>query len=98
MKENGDENINSLNSQNLNTTNNSSNSTSSNNEIKTPTPIINPELQTIKSNNNNQKIEKPKEKEVEKFKMEIPNRQKIQYNEDMENLIDISNEIEMITE
>ena len=73
MKEKGDENINSLNSQNLNTTNNSSNSTSSNNEIKTPTPIINPELQTIKSNNNNQKIEKPKEKEVEKFKMEIPN-------------------------
>ena len=98
MKEKGDENINSLNSQNLNTTNNSSNSTSSNNEIKTPTPIINPELQTIKSNNNNQKKEKPKEKEVEKFKMEIPNRQKMQYNEDMENLIDISNEIEMITD
>ena len=98
MKEKGDENINSLNSQNLNTTNNSSNSTSSNNEIKTPTPIINPELQTIKSNNNNQKIVKPAEKEVEKFKMEIPNRQKIQYNEDMENLIDISNEIEMITD
>ena len=98
MKEKGDENINSLKSQNLNTTNNSSNSSQSNNEIKTPTPIINPELQTIKSNNNNQKIEKPKEKEVEKFKMEIPNRQKIQYNEDMENLIDISNEIEMITD
>ena len=98
MKEKGDENINSLKSQNLNTTNNSSNSSPSSNEIKTPTPIINPELQTIKSNNNNQKIEKPTEKEVEKFKMEIPNRQKIQYNEDMENLIDISNEIEMITD
>ena len=93
MEEKGEENTNS---QDLK---NQTNTTPSNNDIKPPSPIINPELESIKPNTNNkQNIEKPKEKPVEKFKIEIPNRQNIVYNEDVENLIDISNEIEMITD
>ena len=94
MEEKGEENTNS---QELK---NQENITKSNNkDIKPPSPIINPELESIKPNTNNkQHIEKPKEKPVEKFKIEIPNRQNIAYNEDVENLIDISNEIEMITD
>ena len=94
MEEKGEENTNS---QELK---NQENITKSNNkDIKPPSPIINPELESIKPNNNNKlKIEKPKEKEIEKYKVVIPNRQKIVYNEDVENLIDISNEIEMITD
>ena len=93
MEEKGEENTNS---QDLK---NQTNTTPSNNDIKPPSPIINPELQSIKPNTNNkQNIEKPKEKPIEKFKIEIPNRQNIVYNEDVENLIDISNEIEMITD
>ena len=93
MEEKGEENTNS---QDLK---NQANTTPSNNDIKPPSPIINPELESIKPNTNNkQNIEKPKEKPVEKFKIEIPNRQNIVYNEDVENLIDISNEIEMITD
>ena len=93
MEEKGEE---STNSQDLK---NQANTTPSNNDIKPPSPIINPELESIKPNTNNkQNIEKPKEKPVEKFKIEIPNRQNIVYNEDVENLIDISNEIEMITD
>ena len=94
MEEKGEENTNS---QELK---NQENITKSNNkDIKPPSPTINPELESIKPNNNNKlKIEKPKEKEIEKYKVIIPNRQKIVYNEDVENLIDISNEIEMITD
>ena len=93
MEEKGEENSNS---QDLK---NQTNTTPSNNDIKPPSPIINPELESIKPNTNNkQNIEKPREKPVEKFKIEIPNRQNIEYNEDVENLIDISNEIEMITD
>ena len=93
MEEKGEE---STNSQDLK---NQTNTTPSNNDIKPPSPIINPELESIKPNTNNkQNIEKPKEKPIEKFKIEIPNRQNIVYNEDVENLIDISNEIEMITD
>ena len=94
MEEKGEENTNS---QELK---NQENITKSNNkDIKPPSPIINPELESIKPNNNNKlKIEKLKEKEIEKYKVIIPNRQKIVYNEDVENLIDISNEIEMITD
>ena len=93
MEEKGEENTNS---QDLK---NQTNTTPSNNDIKPPSPIINPELESIKPNTNNkQNIEKPKEKPIEKFKIEIPNRQNIVYNEDVENLIDISNEIEMITD
>ena len=94
MEEKGEENTNS---QELK---NQENITKSNNkDIKPPSPIINPELESIKPNNNNKlKIEKSKEKEIEKYKVVIPNRQKIVYNEDVENLIDISNEIEMITD
>ena len=93
MEEKGEENTNS---QDLK---NQANTTPSNNDIKPPSPIINPELESIKPNSNDkQKIEKPIEKPVEKFKIEIPNRQNIVYNEDVENLIDISNEIEMITD
>ena len=94
MEKKGEENTNS---QELK---NQENITKSNNkDIKPPSPIINPELESIKPNNNNKlKIEKPKEKEIEKYKVVIPNRQKIVYNEDVENLIDISNEIEMITD
>ena len=101
MKEKGDENTNisnSQNSQNLNNTKDSSSISSSNNEIneiKTTPQIINPELESIKPNNNNNQ---KKEKEVEIFKIEIPKRDKVVYNEDVENLIDISNEIEMITD
>jgi len=93
MEEKGEENTNS---QDLK---NQTNTTPSNNDIKPPSPIINPELESIKPNSNDkQNIEKPREKPVEKFKIEIPNRQNIVYNEDVENLIDISNEIEMITD
>ena len=93
MEEKGEENTNS---QDLK---NQANTIPSNNDIKPPSPIINPELESIKPNSNDkQKIEKPIEKPVEKFKIEIPNRQNIVYNEDVENLIDISNEIEMITD
>ena len=98
MKEKGDEINNSSDSQNLNTTTNSSVSSQSNNEIKTPSPVINPELQAIKSNNKTSKLIKPKEKEDNSFKIEIPKRERVEYSEDMQNLIDISNEIEMITD
>ena len=89
MKEKGEENNNS---QNLKDT---AYNLTSKDDIKPPPVIINPELQSIKqnSNNNNKKIEITKEKDVEKFKVQIPNRQNIVYNEDVENLIDISNEI-----
>ena len=94
MEEKGEEN---KDSQNLK---NQENTTPSNNDDKKPPyPIINPELESIKPNNNNKpKVETQKEKESEKFKIVIPNRQNIVYNEDVENLIDISNEIEMITD
>ena len=93
MEEKGEENTNS---QELK---NQENITKSNNkDIKPPSPIINPELESIKPNNNKPKIESQKEKEEEKYKIVIPNRQNIVYNEDVENLIDISNEIEMITD
>ena len=97
MKENGEGNNTSLHSQNLNTTN-SSNISSSSDEIKSPSSIINPELQAIKSNSNTPKYEKPKETNIKNFRIEIPERKKIEYDEDMANLIDLSNEIEMITD
>ena len=93
MEEKGEENTNSK------YLKNQTNTTPSNNDdIKPPSPIINPELESIKPNNNKPKIEPQKEKEEEKYKIVIPNRQNIIYNEDVENLIDISNEIEMITD
>ena len=93
MEEKGEENTNSK------YLKNQTNTTPSNNDdIKPPSPIINPELESIKPNNNKPKIEPQKEKEEEKYKIVIPNRQNIVYNEDVENLIDISNEIEMITD
>ena len=95
MKEKGEENNNS---QNLKDT---AYNLTSKDDIKPPPVIINPELQSIKqnsNNNNNKNLEITKEKDVEKFKVQIPNRQNIVYNEDVENLIDISNEIEMITD
>ena len=93
MEEKGEENTNSK------YLKNQTNTTPSNNDdIKPPSPIINPELESIKPNNNKPKIEPQKEKEEEKYKIVIPNRQNMVYNEDVENLIDISNEIEMITD
>ena len=88
------------NSPNINTSTVSSSSSNKNinQHISTssPSPIINPELETIKK-----KPDKNKN-EIQKTKIEIPKRNISNnnnlYNEDMENLIDISNEIEMITD
>ena len=96
MKEKGEEIKNEPNSENINNISNSTNSSSSIQDNKTPPSIINPELQKIKSSNSKPKVEIPKEEK--KFKIEIPNRQRLETNEDMEKLIDISNEIEMITD
>ena len=94
MEEKGEENTNSEELKNQTNTD-----PSNNDDIKTSSPIINPELESIKPNNKNKpKIEAQKEKKEEKYKIVIPNRQNIVYNEDIENLIDISNEIEMITD
>ena len=96
MKEKGEEIKDTPNSENINNISNSTNSSSSNQDIKTPPTLINPEFQQLKSNNSKPKVEKPVEEK--KFKIEIPNRQRLETNEDMEKLIDISNEIEMITD
>ncbi len=88
------------NSPNINTSTVSSSSSNKNinQHISTssPSPIINPELETIKKTPDKNK------NEIQKTKIEIPKRNISNnnnlYNEDMENLIDISNEIEMITD
>ena len=96
MKENEEEKQNSSNSDNINNISNSTDSSSLSKDIKNSSIIINPELQTIKPNKNRTKTENSKKES--NFKIEIPERQRIEYSEDMENLIDISNEIEMITD
>ena len=90
------------NSQNLNlsTTSSSSSNINTNTEILTPSPTINSELQSIKTNSISNNINNNNNAVIPKVKIEIPKRENINnaYNEDMENLIDISNEIEMITD
>ena len=89
---------NSINSEILNKTLNSTNSSSINLDLKTPPLIINPELQTMKPNIRNPKLEIHKEKNNINLQIEKSYKEKIEYSEDIDNLIDLSNEIEMITD
>ena len=88
-------NDNQNNQSNLNSTKNSSNQNESNNNSDNNFVINNPELENIKiKDKNSLNSEKP-----EKMfpKIEIPERNN-NYYEDSEDLIDLSNEIEMITD
>ena len=81
---------------NLNTINNSDNSTQSNNNSENFQVINNPELQNIKEKSNNSPTIENHENTIPKI--EIPQRNNIYNYEDSDNLIDLSNEIEMITD
>ena len=90
------ENNNNLNSSNINTTNNSSDINQSNNNSENKPIINNPELQNIKTKENKSQNSQNQEKSMPKIV--IPQR-KANYNyDDNDDLIDLSNEIEMITD
>ena len=88
-------NDNQNNQQNLNSTNTSSNQNESNNNSNNSSVINNPELENIKLKDKNSLNSKEPEKILPNI--EIPQRNKIYY-EDSDDLIDLSNEIEMITD
>ena len=88
--------INIINSSDLDNINNSSNIIQTNNNLEQISKINNPELKNIKSQeNNNQNIHI---QENDKPKIIIPNNNTDYYYEDNDELIDLSNEIEMITD
>ena len=90
------ENNNNLNSSNINTTNNSSDINQLNNNSENKPIINNPELQNIKTKENKSQNSQNQEKSMPKIV--IPQR-KANYNyDDNDDLIDLSNEIEMITD
>ncbi len=90
------ENNNNLNSSNINTTNNSFDINQSNNNSENKPIINNPELQNIKTKENKSQNSQNQEKSMPKIV--IPQR-KANYNyDDNDDLIDLSNEIEMITD
>ena len=90
---NNEDNKNS-NSSNINTTNNSSDINQSNNNSENKPIINNPELENIKTKQNKSQNSQNQEKSMPKI--EIPQR-KANYNyDDNDDLIDLSNEIEMI--
>jgi len=92
---NNEDNKNS-NSSNINTTNNSSDINQSNNNSENKPIINNPELENIKTKKNKSQNSQNQEKSMPKI--EIPQR-KANYNyDDNDDLIDLSNEIEMITD
>ena len=92
---NNEDNKNS-NSSNINTTNNSSDINQSNNNSENKPIINNPELENIKTKQNKSQNSQNQEKSMPKI--EIPQR-KANYNyDDNDDLIDLSNEIEMITD
>ena len=91
--------INSSNSFNINTVNDNSYITQLNNNREQFNKVINIELQTIKTNEKNNQNLSNKQNILPKFEIphnyNIPN---IFYCDDTDNLIDLSNEIEMITD
>ena len=98
MKEKEEEIKNPTNSENINEPSDSTISSSSSFDNKAPAFIINPELQTMKSKIENPKLEKNNKRKDINLQTEKLKPEKIEYSEDIDNLIDLSNEIEMITD
>ena len=90
------ENTNNSNQPNINSNNSPSNSTELNNSSDDSQVINNPELQAIKTKEKKTKTSEKQKKDMPKI--EIPQRNNIYNYEDSDNLIDLSNEIEMITD
>lgn len=84
------------NTSNIDDINNSSNSTKLNNSSENSQIINNPELLSIKEKGKNTPTIDNKEKNMPKI--EIPQRNNLYNLDDSDNLIDLSNEIEMITD
>ena len=87
---------NNLDSEKKNDFNNSNDSTSLDTSATKSSLSNNSELEGIKEKKNNPEIEKNQEKIMPKI--EIPQRNNFNYNDDNDDLIDLSNEIEMITD